>query len=142
MSTRMFAVAAALLGVALPATGLAAGSSVEQVSARLRGSAEVPKGSPTGSGVAKVTLNMQKSRACWTIAVPGIGKPLSAHVHKARPGKTGAVVIPLGAMFMTKGCVKVPLRTLRAVVKNPRGYYVNVHTRMYLGGALRGQLRG
>jgi hypothetical protein len=142
MRTRVFAVGVVLLGIALPTAGLAARSSVDQVSAKLRGSAEVPKGSPTGSGLAKVTLDLKRSRACWTIAVHGIGKPLSAHVHKARPGKTGPVVIPLGAKFMTKGCVKVPLTTARAVAKNPRGYYVNVHTRTYLGGALRGQLHG
>ena len=140
MRTRVLAGVAAVVCVALPTAGVAAGSSVAEVSATLRGSAEVPKGSPTGSGVAKVTLNTKTSRACWTITLRGIGKPLSAHVHKGSSGRTGAVVIPLGAKFMTKGCVRVPLRTVRAVAKNPRGYYVNVYTRAYLGGAIRGQL--
>ena len=120
MHTRVIAAAAALLCVALPATGLAAQSSVARVSATLRGTAEVPKGSPSGSGSAKVTLDTKTRKACWTIAVHGVGKPLSAHVHKARVGKTGPVVIPLGARFMTKGCVIVPLSTVRAVAKNPR----------------------
>jgi len=140
MRTRVLSGVAAMVCVALPTAGLAAGSAVPQFSASLRGSAEVPKGSPTGSGTVKVTLDTKRSRACWTIAVKGIDKPLSAHVHKALPGKTGKVVIPLGAKFMTKGCVMIPLKTVRAVAKNPHGYYVNVHTRKYLGGAIRGQL--
>ena len=143
MHTRVIAAAAALLCVvALPTAGLAAQSSVARVSATLRGAAEVPKGARSGSGSAKVTLDTKTRKACWTIAVHGIDKPLSAHVHKARAGKTGPVVIPLGARFMTKGCVIVPLSTVRAVAKNPAAYYVNVHTRAYLGGAIRGQLRG
>jgi hypothetical protein len=142
MRTRVLAAAAAVACFALPAAGLAAGSAAPKFSATLRGSGEVPSGSPTGSGLAKVTLDAKRGRACWVLSVRGIGKPLSAHVHRARSGKTGPVVIPLGARYMTKGCVKVPVKTLRAVLKNPRAFYVNVHTRTYLGGALRGQLRG
>jgi hypothetical protein len=73
--------------------------------------------------------------------VKGLDKTLSAHVHKAPPGKVGPVVIPLGARFVTKGCVIVPKRSLKAVETNPRAYYVNVHTKRYLNGAIRGQLR-
>ena len=143
MRTRVLAAAAAMVCVALPASGLAAGSSVARISATLSGSAEVPKKGPrAGSGSAKVTLDTKTRKACWTMSVRGIGKPLSAHVHKARAGKPGPVVIPLGARFMTKGCVIIPLKTLRAVANNPRAYYVNVHTRAYLEGAIRGQLHG
>jgi hypothetical protein len=132
---------AAMACVALPASGLAAGSSVSRVSATLRGTAEVPKKGPrTGTGSAKVTLDTKTRKACWTISVSGIGKPLSAHVHKGRVGVAGPVVIPLGAKFVTKGCVVIPLTVMRAVAKNPRAYYVNVHTSKYLEGAVRGQL--
>jgi len=141
MRTRVLAGVAGMVCVALPASGLAAGSSVARVSATLRGSAEVPKKGPrTGAGSAKVTLDTKTRKACWTISVRGIGKPLSAHVHKAPAGKAGPVVIPLGAKFMTKGCVIIPLTVMRAVTKNPRAYYVNVHTGAYLEGAIRGQL--
>jgi hypothetical protein len=42
---------------------------------------------------------------------------------------------------MTSGCVQVPKKTLVAVGTNPRAYYVNVHTKKYRNGAIRGQLR-
>jgi hypothetical protein len=151
MRTRLIAAAAAALGIALPAAGVAAGFATKKVSATLNGAAEVPKGSPKGSGTAVVKLNATTRKACWTIKVKGIDKPLSAHVHKAPPGKTGPVVIPLGARFAKTGCVTVPkpkktkanphpVDVLVAVAKHPRAYYVNVHTNKYLDGAIRGQL--
>jgi hypothetical protein len=102
---------------------------------------EVPKVSATGSGTARITLNLKTSKACWKLSVKGLDKTLSAHVHKAPPGKAGPVVIPLGARFLTRGCVLVPKKTLTAVGTNPSAYYVNVHTKKYLNGAIRGQLR-
>jgi hypothetical protein len=143
MRARVFAVAVAALGVALPAAGLAADSALHPVvKATLRGGTEVAKGAPTGSGSAVVTLSTKTGKACWTLSVKGIGKALSAHVHKGAPGKAGQVVIPLGARFSTKGCVTAPNTTLLAVQRNPAAYYVNVHTTKYLNGAIRGQLHG
>lgn len=110
------------------------------VVAKLTGKAEVGKASTTGSGTARITLNLKTGKACWKLSVRGLDKTLSAHVHKGIPGKTGPVVIPLGARFATKGCVTVPERSLRAVGKNPGAYYVNVHTKRYLNGAIRGRL--
>jgi hypothetical protein len=130
-----------VLGIAVPAAALAAVNSFHSsVSAKLTGKSEVPKGSKTGSGTAVVKFNTKTSQACWTLTVKGLDKTLSAHVHKAPPGKNGPVVIPLGARFATKGCVTIPMKTLKAVANNPSGYYVNVHTRKYLNGAIRGQL--
>src|SRR6266700_1012327 len=67
------------------------------VVAKLIGKTEVPKGSPKGSGTARITLDLKTSKACWSLSVKGLDKTLSAHVHQALPGKTGPVVIPLGA---------------------------------------------
>src|SRR5262245_47210130 len=110
------ALVAAIPIVVLPAVGLASGSAGKSVSATLKGAAERPKGSPTGSGTAKVTINTKTGRACWKLSVRGIGKPLSAHVHKAPVGKNGPVVIPLGARYLASGCVVVPKKSLRAVL--------------------------
>jgi CHRD domain len=143
MATRLLAVAVAALGVGLPAAALAAGTTLHPVvSAKLRGGAEVPKGSPAGSGTAVVNLDTKRNKACWTLSVKRIDRALSAHIHKAPPGKAGPVVIPLGARFSTKGCVIAPRKAILAVARNPGAYYVNVHTKRYLDGAIRGQLHG
>ena len=86
------------------------------------------KGPRAGSGSARITLNMKTNRACWKFSVRGLDKTLSAHIHKAAAGKAGPVIIPLGAKFTKTGCVTVPAKSMTAVGKNPRAYYVNVHT--------------
>ena len=80
-------------------------------------------------------------KACWTLSVSGIDHPLSAHVHKAPRRELGPVVIPLGSRFSRKGCVIAPKPSLRAVASAPGDYYVDIHTRDAIEGALRGQLR-
>jgi hypothetical protein len=103
-------------------SGLAsAGSSASQamhsvVSAKL---SRVPKGLTHASGSAVIRLNTKTRKACWTISVSGIDKPLSAHVRKAPPGKIGPVIIPLGAYFAKSGCVILPLKSVKAVGTNP-----------------------
>jgi len=140
------------VAVAVAATGAGCGSGNGKsnsaplapagvVSAKLTGASEVPKGSPGGSGTATVTLDTKGGKACWTLAVKGISHALSAHVHKGQPGAVGPVLIPLGDRFATKGCVLAPAKSIAAVARNPGAFYVNVHTRKYLNGAIRGQLR-
>jgi hypothetical protein len=111
------------------------------VRAALNGRTGPPKGDPNGSGTAVVKLSTKTRKACWTISIHGIKKPLSAHVRKAPPGKIGPVIIPLGARFSPTGCVSLPRKSIIAVETQPRGFYVDVLTRKYLNGALRGQLR-
>jgi len=107
----------------------------------LTSAASVPKGPAHGSGSAVIRLSKKDRQACWTITTKRIGKPLSAHVRKAPPGKVGPVIIPLGARFTQTGCVFLPLKAIKAVSAQPAAYYVDVLTHKYLNGALRGQLR-
>lgn len=143
MRYRVLAVVVVALAVALPAAALAGRSAkVSTLETTMRGSREIgSKGSPSGRGTAVVKLYRGAGKACWTLSVRGLDKALSAHVHKASPKKTGPVVIPLGARFAKTGCVTgLKPKTIDAIVKNPAGYYVNVHTKKYLNGAIRGQL--
>ena len=111
------------------------------LSAKLTGKFEIPKGSPKGTGTARITLDTKKGKACWSLSVHGLDKLLAAHIHVGKPGKNGPVIIPLGAKYGAKGCIGVPRKSLLAVGRSPYGYYVNVHTRKYINGAIRGQLQ-
>lgn len=141
MAIRVLAVC--LLAAAAPLTGCGGSSAPRStVSAKMSGSSEVivASGAPDGSGSATIRLEARAGKACWKIDVHGIGKPLSAHVHKGDKDEIGPVVIPLGGMFAPSGCVLAPTKTIRAVLDDPGDYYVNVHTREYPNGAIRGQL--
>jgi hypothetical protein len=119
---------------------------VTTVSATLNGKA-VPtksspgKGSPTGSGRITIKLDPNAGTACWTITVTKLDKTLSAHVHKGKAGQSGPVTIPLGDVFAKKGCVSLRTAVLNTVAKSPKLYYVDVHTKRFVNGAIRGQLR-
>ena len=141
MRTRLLA--AAILAVAfVPGLALAGASSMSPVvSAKLLGKSESPKGPATGSGIAVLHLNAAKGSVCWTFSkVKGIGTPQSAHIHKGAAGASGAVVVPLGAAYKAKGCTKASKSTIGAIEEHPNSYYVNVHTKKYPNGAIRGQL--
>ena len=151
MSTRILTVGVLAALTAAVGVGSSTGSTLSTstfhgvVVASLTAKAEVVKGSPKASGTVRVTLNVPADEACWRLSVKGVAsndKLLSAYVHKGLPGKTGTAIIPLGSKFSTKGCVSgVPRKLLRAVGTNPRAYYVNVYTKKYVHGAIRGQLR-
>lgn len=141
MRTRLLA-AATLIAAAIPALAFAANAAMSPVeSAKLVGKTEVPKGSPTGSGIVVLHLDAKKGTVCWVFEkVAGIDKPLAAHIHKGASGKSGPVVAPLGATYKAKGCAKAPTKVIAAIEEHPSSYYANVHTKKYPAGAIRGQL--
>jgi hypothetical protein len=132
----------ALVSLALPVLALAAGSSMSPVvSAKLKGSNEVPKGDPDGKGLVVVHLNGSKGTVCWSFkGVTGIAKPTQAHIHVGRKGVSGNVVVPFGGAYKASGCVKASKSLIGRIEENPNGYYVNIHNAKYPAGAIRGQL--
>jgi hypothetical protein len=121
-------------------SAFAAGGAVKQISAKLTPGAVTPKSAAKASGSIVVKLDPKAGKACWTIAIKGAGTLLSAHVHRGLAGKNGPVVIPLGDRWSKNGCVFVSAKTLNAVAKSPKSYYVDVHTKAYVNGVVRGQL--
>ena len=107
----------------------------------MSGKAETPKGDPNGKGTAKVTINTSKGQVCFKLTWSAIGPPVAAHIHKGKKGVAGPVVIPFfGGAAKHSGCVKASKSLLGKIIKNPSGYYVNVHTQAFPGGAIRAQL--
>jgi hypothetical protein len=70
---------------------------------------------------------------------------LQSHIHVGAEGVSGDVVVPLdvdGFEGSSEGCIE-PMEdaaALQAIVDDPAGYYVNLHTDEFQGGAIRGQL--
>ena len=112
-----------------------------ELGAKLVGSAETPKGPPTGKGIVNVTLDAAKGTVCWAFSdISGIGKPTVAHIHRAPAGVEGPIVVPFGGAYKAKGCTRASKSLIDAVESKPASYYVNVHTAKFPNGAIRGQL--
>jgi hypothetical protein len=84
---------------------------------------------------------------CYILSVRNLtAAPFAAHIHGVA-GRTVAapVVVPLdppdGATGVTEACGPVDAAILAAIAANPRDYYVNVHTPLFPGGEVRGQLK-
>ena len=101
-------------------------------------------GNPDGSGTASVTLDPATGEACWNLTAEGIGMVLQSHIHVGAAGESGDVVVPLdtdGFDGTSEGCVSdQDAAALQAIIDDPAGYYVNLHTQDFQAGAIRGQL--
>ncbi len=129
--------------------------------AQLSGANEVPPATPAapalvGVGAAAVTFEILDpadlaagAQACFDLSYSNILTPTAAHIHRGAAGAAppNNVVVPLftapgagvGANSAT-GCVPTTPALATEITGNPAGFYVNVHTALFTGGAMRGQL--
>ncbi|MFE5300697.1 CHRD domain-containing protein [Streptomyces sp. NPDC056632] len=136
-------------GAAAPITKPSAGRAVTLV-ARLSGSQEVPvQGGPAvddpdGGGLALVQVKGDRVTfsLTWKGLVPSLG-----HIHEGAVGRNGPVKVPLFGSAMPStahsaaGQATVTDATLAQRLRtDPAGFYVNLHSAEFPGGAVRGQL--
>lgn len=113
------------------------------LSATLTGAAEAPSpGDTDGSGTAKITVDEGKSEVCWEITVQNIEPATASHIHRARAGVAGPVIITLSppTSGSSSGCTGVNKELAAELLNTPAEFYVNVHNEDFPGGAVRGQL--
>ena len=96
----------------------------------------------SGAGTITVVVDPPKGTACYIMNVAGLADVTAAHIHTGGPGESGAPVVTLAAPTngTSGGCVPVTAEVSAALLANPGGYYVNVHTSAFPNGAIRGQL--
>ena len=98
-------------------------------------------GDPDGKGRAVLGVNPGRDELCLTLVTSGIGPVTAVHVHAGSTGSNGPVVAtfePVAEMSVI--CVTAPDQLVKRIRKDPRGYYVDVHTGEFPKGALTGQL--
>jgi hypothetical protein len=107
-----------------------------------------------GRGRAVVRVDPQARTACFNLTWTNLDdQPFAAHIHEGGAGTDGGIVVhffnaaapdqpvPPGISGVSGCATNQPRATLRDILDNPRGFYVNVHTETFPGGAIRGQLR-
>lgn len=108
-------------------------------------------GDPNGRGEVYVFgIDGDPTTLCYVLLVDEIAPATAAHIHEARVGQNGPVVVNLAAPgdgdaadCLTEGEAGkfVGGQAVSDILANPSDYYVNVHNAVYPGGAVRGQLR-
>jgi hypothetical protein len=133
----------AVVPVAAAAQGSGHNMTRVTLGASLHGTKEAPNpGDPDGFGFARVTINLQTGDVCYRLSVANLDTPTASHIHEGGTGVSGPVVVPFEAPStgLLANCTTADLDLLTAIVNNPSGYYVNVHTAAFPMGAIRGQL--
>lgn len=134
--------AAGVLGALLVSPVAMAGGT--PIIAILSGANEVPPGDPDGAGLMSMTLNSGQEEICWELVVEDIDSPTRAHIHQGLAGSNGPIVVAFFDFVEIpedlSSCVAVERNLVKEIRRNPSGFYVNVHTEDFPGGAIRGQL--
>lgn len=152
-----------VLALALPSGAIAkkpALSATPVFKLRLKPSQEVPpiKGLKAGAR-GTVTFDLERSSTgaitsgevifSFNYSFPGAVTVTGLHVHQAAKGMNGPIVISsgIGPVADTDGHGNVTATVtgtsptlLQAILDNPRGYYVNLHTSVNPAGAMRQQM--
>jgi hypothetical protein len=113
-------------------------------SVAMNGAAEAPaNGDSDGAGVAVVRIRPD-NQVCYRIGVQNLLLPaVGAHIHRGAAGGAGPIVVPFtapDASGISSGCAAADPTLLADIKANPAGFYTNVHTREFPGGAIRAQL--
>jgi len=95
------------------------------------------QGDPDGFGVATLTIDDVALTISWVIQVANLDAVVAAHIHPGAVGVNGAPAVDFGGQLTGSGLIDADLA---AIVANPDGWYVNVHTGTFPAGAIRGQL--
>lgn len=111
----------------------------------LTAAAEVPgPGNTAASGEVTLQADWAAHKVCYAFDVRGLDGPITgAHIHKGAKGEQGAPVVVFKKALRGDawdGCADVTPDQILEILKNPAGYYVNVHTAGFPSGALRAQL--
>jgi Cu/Zn superoxide dismutase len=141
MFRRSLALAGVVAGLAVVFAGSASAATVK-FHATLTAAAEVPPTKSTGSGEATVALDTATHEITWDVTFGGFSDEVTAaHIHgPAEAGKNAGVVVPFGAAPKSPLHGSAKLTAEQESQLTAGMYYVNVHSKDFPSGAVRGQL--
>ena len=98
------------------------------------------------------SYTIEGDQLCYTLEVRDLTtQPIGAHIHPGERNEAGGVAVPLITPTDTTSTVSECITAmeggaltpaeLAAIAADPGAFYVNVHTRRYPPGEIRGQLK-
>jgi hypothetical protein len=118
--------------------------------AALNGANEVPGPAPVGDkdGKAFAFVKVKGNRITYGFSWKGITAPTLGHIHQGAAGVNGPVKVTLfgtpmpGTATAAVGAASIEDPALaKQLTSDPKGFYLNLHTTEFGGGAVRGQLK-
>ena len=107
--------------------------------ATLKGSDEVPSNPSTATGTSTLTYNSDTKTFTDVTSYSGI-TPSMGHIHKAAAGENGPVIFPFTELASPINLTSAPLTEEQVTALFADSMYVNLHTKEFPGGEIRGQL--
>jgi hypothetical protein len=114
-------------------------AAIDNYFAALLGANEVSPGDPDGFGSALVAIDNVANTVSWSILALNIAPVTLAHIHQAPAGVNGPVKVDFNAMLTGSNLFDADLALITPA--SASGFYINVHTAAFPGGAIRGQLQ-
>ncbi|MEU6660150.1 CHRD domain-containing protein [Streptomyces sp. NPDC046821] len=126
-----------------PAVSLIATLTGDQGARKKKGPAAGDK-----DGKAVALIKVKGDRVTFALTWNGIGRPTRGHLHEGRAGSDGGVKAELFGTTMPASVNSAAGQTsmssaslARRLRTDPGGFYIDLHSKKFPGGAVRGQLR-
>jgi len=130
--------ACAALFAALVLPALAA-AQITQLRAVLNGAQETPPVATAATGVACLVLDQTAGTLTFNITYAGLGSPeIAAHIHQGAVGTPGGVIFGLPGANPKLGMLLVSPAQATLILSG--NTYINIHTSVFGGGEIRGQI--
>jgi hypothetical protein len=119
------------------------------VTGALLGANETPPNGSTATGTISITVDTATNNVLFTLTFSGLSAgATAAHIHQGIAGVAGPVKVPLplgaasGQTSATTSGTGTPIVGFNVadIIATPTGFYVNLHSTVFPGGEIRGQL--
>jgi hypothetical protein len=86
-------------------------------------------------------FDYKEGKMCYFLEMDGLKDFTAAHIHKGPIGEDGPPVLTLELSKDGQDvCVSADVAVMKEIAASPAEYYVNLHTKRFPDGAVRGQL--
>jgi len=137
MRLRRFCAAGVVLGL----SAFCGFASAQEVKVTLSGAEEIPPVQTSGSGVGRISVAADRT-VSGSVTVSGVEVSV-AHIHEARAGTTGPIIVPLVKTAENVWSVPPGTKLSESQLESYKAgnLYFNIHSAAYRTGEIRGQIR-